>query len=725
MTSFWNKARTLAVLPAMLATARLAAQAPTAKQDSVIADTLRRITPGIKTKRDRTKQDSVAKVIETRWLTAPNTGPTAVIQTVTCDVTRRCVATQASTDDRGVVSYAWNWGDGASSTASSPSHTYNSYGTFTLSLSVKDAAGLTGNTTRQIVLSAPVDSLPPVDTTTKPPSDTALGITPPVAPKAVPDASVKSCSRHVDVNQIMLLQSALDGAQPGDCLDLAPGAKWVGNFVLPNKGACSAGTPWVTVQTKGAVLVAGSRATRSATFAQVVTDNNQPAIVAAHPSCNWQVMSLNINVAASYTGVQYWLLAVGDGGWVGGGEKNVSLAVQPYNFIFRGNWIHGQPTSNLIRCVAVNSINTAIVDNVIEDCHASGFDSQAVEGWNGAGPYLIENNFLAGAGENIMFGGADPSIAGLSPSDITIRRNHFYKDPLWKGVWTIKNIFELKNARRVRVEANVFENTWIQAQMGMSIVLKSSGDVNAANTKWQGTQDVTIEWNRMMNSHRGFNVQGVDCSGQTCVDSIVKRVLFRNNLLTGIGTSNGVPGSDGWLMLFSDAPQDVYVGNNTFVGNTPDIGLSMYLNGRVGQWNNLRVKRNVLAGQGYYAIGADCPQAVGTAALDCVVGPGKWSWDGNIVSEVDQQFWGNHPSGNSYKQAIGEIGLTATFSQPVPGVGVDVAVLNAKTAGVAMPASQLASRPRAAARRPSRAPTPADVAFCAAHGCLVGALVER
>src|SRR3954447_2212542 len=32
------------------------------------------------------------------------------------------------------------------------------------------------------------------------------------------------------------LQAALNAAQPGDVIKLAPGATYVGNFVLPNKG---------------------------------------------------------------------------------------------------------------------------------------------------------------------------------------------------------------------------------------------------------------------------------------------------------------------------------------------------------------------------------------------------------------------------------------------------------------------------------------------------------
>ena len=64
-----------------------------------------------------------------------------------------------------------------------------------------------------------------------------------------------------------------------------------------------------------------------------------------------------------------------------------------------------------------------------------------------------------------MFGGADPSIQNLVPSDIEIVGNHFNKPLAWQDPqgYVIKNLFELKNARRVLVEGNVFENNWIGA----------------------------------------------------------------------------------------------------------------------------------------------------------------------------------------------------------------------------------------------------------------------
>jgi hypothetical protein len=119
-------------------------------------------------------------------------------------------------------------------------------------------------------------------------------------------------------------------------------------------------------------------------------------------------------------------------------------------------YLHGTETKDAVRGVALNSAWSAIIDSYLSDFHATSVDSQAIGGWGGPGPFKIVNNFLSGAGENVLFGGADPRIVGLVPSDIEFRRNHVFKpfswkvgDPAYAGIrWTVKNS-ELKNAQRV------------------------------------------------------------------------------------------------------------------------------------------------------------------------------------------------------------------------------------------------------------------------------------
>ena len=45
---------------------------------------------------------------------------------------------------------------------------------------------------------------------------------------------------------------------------------------------------------------------------------------------------------------------------------------------------------------------------------------------------MIENNYLEAAGENVMFGGADPAIPGLVADGITFRRNYLSRPMAWR-----------------------------------------------------------------------------------------------------------------------------------------------------------------------------------------------------------------------------------------------------------------------------------------------------
>ncbi|MEJ2858562.1 MULTISPECIES: PQQ-dependent sugar dehydrogenase [unclassified Saccharothrix] len=61
----------------------------------------------------------------------------------------------------GALTYAWNFGDGTTSTAANPSHTFTANGQYTVTLTVRDPAGLTGSTNVVITVgnSAPVVTL--------------------------------------------------------------------------------------------------------------------------------------------------------------------------------------------------------------------------------------------------------------------------------------------------------------------------------------------------------------------------------------------------------------------------------------------------------------------------------------------------------------------------------------------------------------------------------------
>ena len=125
------------------------------------------------------------------------------------------------------------------------------------------------------------------------------------------------------------------------------------------------------------------------------------------------------------------------------------------------------------------------------------------------GPFKIVNNFLEAASENIMFGGGDPAVDGLVPSDIEIRRNLSTKRLSWKSSGVpAKNAFELKNARRVLVDGNMFEHVWTSGQNGTAIVLKSANQDGRCT--WCVTEYVTFSNNIVRDAGSGMAINAAE-----------------------------------------------------------------------------------------------------------------------------------------------------------------------------------------------------------------------
>jgi PKD domain len=70
----------------------------------------------------------------------------------------RCDFTDSSTDDVGVETWTWSFGDADESTAKDPVHTYGLAGPYSVTLTVTDAEGETSSETRQVVATNPVVS---------------------------------------------------------------------------------------------------------------------------------------------------------------------------------------------------------------------------------------------------------------------------------------------------------------------------------------------------------------------------------------------------------------------------------------------------------------------------------------------------------------------------------------------------------------------------------------
>ena len=103
----------------------------------------------------------------------------------------------------------------------------------------------------------------------------------------------------------------------------------------------------------------------------------------------------------------------------------------PTNCI-RSGYVHGHPLYGQKRGIALNSRSTTIRNSYIADIKTVGADAQAIGGWNGPGPFVIENNYLEASGEVFLLGGADPSIANLVSEDVAVRYNYFSRPMSWR-----------------------------------------------------------------------------------------------------------------------------------------------------------------------------------------------------------------------------------------------------------------------------------------------------
>lgn len=429
------------------------------------------------------------------------------------------------------------------------------------------------------------------------------------------------------------LQGALNAAVRGDVIELAAGAVFTGNFVLPAKS----GSGIIVLRTATSLPSEGVRVTPSqaAGFAKLVTANSMPALrtAAGGTSGGYRIMGVEITSSAS---MSYSIVHIGD-------YDNTATSVDmlPGNVVFDRVYVHGSTTGGIQRCIVLNARASAVVDSWISECHIKGFDSQAIVAWLSPGPLKFVNNHLAGAGENLMIGGADPRISGLVGSDIEIRRNHFFKPLSWKssGAWTVKNSFELKNSRRVLVEGNLFENNWSDGQTGFAIVLKSIND--GGRCTWCVTEDVTFRYNKIVNSPGGINivaVQAYNGGGALPANSM----LIAHNVFEDVGLNTATGDRRIFQMLGQLA--NIVVEHNTAFGQNAAV----MFDGAPA--SGLVFRNNLLLRGDYGVFGSG--RGEGKPALDYFA-PGA-VFAGNVLIGANPTIY---PTGNSFPQSVLTVGM--------------------------------------------------------------------
>ncbi len=385
-------------------------------------------------------------------------------------------------------------------------------------------------------------------------------------------------------NSAELVQALANAVQDSGTyvIELAAGTTYTGNFVIDNK----AGTDWLIIRTAGwessPPVAEGKRVTPAdaSSMARLLSPNSQ----------NQPIMHLGFGAHhVRFIGVEFAvdvpivaLVMVGaNAATTGAPTVDSEIA---HHIGFDRVYIHSTSETNKSRVGLHVAANNFFVINSRIDNIKDGADAQAIYSANSWGPHLIENNYLEATGENILYGGDAATVDQLVNSDITILRNHFTKRPEWNangpsynGInWGVKNLFELKNARRVHFHSNVLENNWLDSQVGYAIALtpRNGWSPNGSVLNpWAQVKDITIENNIIRNTGRLFTMMSED---DWAPSETLERVTIRNNLSYSQGGL--VSGVDGRTFnVLASLPngmpvKDLIIDHNTFAFSEGHLG---------------------------------------------------------------------------------------------------------------------------------------------------------
>lgn len=546
----------------------------------------------------------------------------------------------------------------------------------------------TATATRTLTVTA---AQPPPDTVvTKP--DTTSPVTPPSGgnvtlaqlPQATVDYTAPTGYTTIDVPASAgALQTALNTSGCKVNLRLAPDFQYA-PVNLPVKPCNELHHTIFTTLNGLAPVPRGTRMTPWASIARrqariTTTGLNQPALLASNGVRGYYFE--DIAITASGTTPLNAIVYLGNAA--------TTLAQVPGDFVFSHVLVTGTSTLDLKRCYYLNSSRTAIVDSWAAECHSNNGDSQCVLGLNGPGPYMLINSYCEAGHEVIMFGGGDPSITQLVPSDITIRGSHITRPASWKGKWQVKNLIETKNARRVLVEGNVIENVWADGQVGYALLFKS---VNQDGTApWSVSQDITVRNNVIRNMGAGVNL----CAACQGVVVPASRITIYNNVFANVNTGQYLGEAREWQFL--QALTDVAITHNTTV-NAAGVETAISFDGQPPRITRIMFASNIYD-RGQYDI-----HGSGGSTLGAWIDTASMTWSFNRKTSDTGQCGGASDCTTSAQLGLSPTGvLAATSPYRLPShdgapLGADAAAIYAATAGVVI-TPPAGARPRSVAAR--------------------------
>ena len=625
--------------------------------------------------------------------------------------------------------------------------------------------------------------------------------------------SASAASLHVCASgcEYTNLQAAIDAAVPGDTILLRAGETFVGPFILRAKPTS---TSWITIRSDAADAQLPAAGVRLIPSGKPNANTSRSLL----PRLLGQGGALKTTpVIRTEAGAHHYVLKFleVDGSANLGFETLIALgtdttATPAHDLVVDRVYAHGHQYKGMKRGIALNSKTTDVLNSYISDIKAVNADAQAINGYNGAGPFRIINNYVEGAGENLLFGGSDPAISQLVPTNIEIRGNHFFKPLAWQKAilappgsprvtsttasgslaagthyfkvvalmatdtrtavsapsvevsgtssgakaitlswsavagadryriyrgtsagqesryletasattsftytgasetsatpassgtkWTVKNIFELKNAEHVTVEGNIIENVWQAGQYGYAIVLTPRNQNGTAS--WVRLRDITIKNNIVRHASGVLQLAGYDVNSPTLQ---TQGVTLRNNVFYDIDPAKW--GGSAKVFLIGDDPQNITLDHNTIIHTNTSVVYaygSQQINGFVYTNNISKHGTYGIMGEGgrpgQYTIDKYFPASNITYNV-LAGGPASSYPKPNAFPTIDQ--WNASfvdASANDYRLKTSSVFYAAGQGGTVPGA--DIGVVTAWVTGVEINA------PRDPSAEPTSPPPP-------------------
>jgi len=434
------------------------------------------------------------------------------------------------------------------------------------------------------------------------------------------------------------LQANVNSAVDGDVVKLTAGVTYTGHLVLPNRG-----TPGYVHIVSSAIASLPAKGTRvgpshvgnMATLRAV--NNNESSLQFANGARGWIVMGLIFEVRTG-GGTTSRLIEIGS-------ATATSNAQLPQD-IHVNRCLATPAIGRAQRTAALHGINCSITDCYLENNGVSGTETHVIGGWNGPGPYLIDNNYLSGGSIGTLFGGvtSPANTDGARPADITITRNHYKKPLVMLGAGlALKNAFEHKVGERILFEGNVVESTPGESQFFWCNLKSDDFTV----------RDVVMRYNWVHDCYNGMNLTKGALNGTGALRA--GRFSIHDNIMTGIGADAMATGS-AWgtatIIQTNHLAETVVIRNNlllTAVGHPVSSGAALVGSTATAACDDLDFYDNIVQNATTYGFKVT-GYSSGSASINA-------SWDGpaflrNVMIGFPSS---GYPTGNAYPANVSAV----------------------------------------------------------------------